>query len=416
MAVVNENNTAAVNIGSEAGLTAQEGQLTLDARMQMDDIHMVASGASNSYTKEHGGGLVGNATVMVTNLEDTATVTVADRSETNAQPAALTGKKGVAVNSRVLVDYNRVQKMVDDVKRAAADIKAGFSGLGGSISSDWEALLKAVTDKADALEAALGTFTADETLLTSDDGILKATNPFSAATELLSALDTLNEQIAAAEKDPAQQTTAAKLKQAVSGLSDIVVNSIAFADPNSYANFAAVSNAKGDDGGGSGTGTAATIAGTVMITNVDHGSKVLLGNNVQINSEGTVDVGAENLMKDVSLAGVTAAIFNNAGGNSSVGATVNIADFDTNTVVAVGEGSHITGGEINIAGTNTIDHVAVAASAGKGASGEAGASGVTLNGMVSVISGDSKVLTIVDDEASLTAQKTVPVLLRPVVR
>lgn len=141
------------------------------------------------------------------------------------------------------------------------------------------------------------------------------------------------------------------------------------------------------------------IAGTVMITNVDHGSKVLLGNNVQINSEGTVDVGAENLMKDVSLAGVTAAIFNNAGGNSSVGATVNIADFDTNTVVAVGEGSHITGGEINIAGTNTIDHVAVAASAGKGASGEAGASGVTLNGMVSVISGDSKVLTIVDDEA-----------------
>lgn len=184
-----------------------------------------------------------------------------------------------------------------------------------------------------------------------------------------------------------------------------MVNSIAFADPNSYANFAAVSNAKGDDGGGSGTGTAATIAGTVMITNVDHGSKVLLGNNVQINSEGTVDVGAENLMKDVSLAGVTAAIFNNAGGNSSVGATVNIADFDTNTVVAVGEGSHITGGEINIAGTNTIDHVAVAASAGKGASGEAGASGVTLNGMVSVISGDSKVLTIVDDEASLTAQK-----------
>lgn len=405
VAVVNENNTAAVNIGSEAGLTAQEGQLTLDARMQMDNIHMVASGASNSYTKEHGGGLVGNATVMVTNLEDTATVTVADRSETNAQPAALTGKKGVAVNSRVLVDYNRVQKMVDDVKRAAADIKAGFSGLGGSISSDWEALLKAVTDKADALEAALGTFTADETLLTSDDGILKATNPFSAATELLSALDTLNEQIAAAEKDPAQQTTAAKLKQAVSGLSDIVVNSIAFADPNSYANFAAVSNAKGDDGGGSGTGTAATIAGTVMITNVDHGSKVLLGNNVQINSEGTVDVGAENLMKDVSLAGVTAAIFNNAGGNSSVGATVNIADFDTNTVVAVGEGSHITGGEINIAGTNTIDHVAVAASAGKGASGEAGASGVTLNGMVSVISGDSKVLTIVDDEASLTAQQ-----------
>lgn len=405
VAVVNENNTAAVNIGSEAGLTAQEGQLTLDARMQMDDIHMVASGASNSYTKEHGGGLVGNATVMVTNLEDTATVTVADRSETNAQPAALTGKKGVAVNSRVLVDYNRVQKMVDDVKRAAADIKAGFSGLGGSISSDWEALLKAVTDKADALEAALGTFTADEMLLTSDDGILKATNPFSAATELLSALDTLNEQIVAAEKDPAQQTTAAKLKQAVSGLSDIVVNSIAFADPNSYANFAAVSNAKGDDGGGSGTGTAATIAGTVMITNVDHGSKVLLGNNVQINSEGTVDVGAENLMKDVSLAGVTAAIFNNAGGNSSVGATVNIADFDTNTVVAVGEGSHITGGEINIAGTNTIDHVAVAASAGKGASGEAGASGVTLNGMVSVISGDSKVLTIVDDEASLTAQK-----------
>lgn len=52
VAVVNEKNNASVNIGSEAGLTAQTGQITLDAKMQMDDIHMTASGASNSYTKE----------------------------------------------------------------------------------------------------------------------------------------------------------------------------------------------------------------------------------------------------------------------------------------------------------------------------------------------------------------------------
>lgn len=405
VAVVNESNSSTVNIGSEAGLTATEGKMTLDAKMQMDDIHMVASGASNSYTKDQGGGIVGNATVMVTNLDDKATVTIADRSDDKAQQAALTAKKGVDIKSSVNVDYNRVQKMIENVKKAAADIKEGFSGLGGSISSDWQKLLDDISNKADTLEAALGTFTADETLLTSDEGIAKAANPFTAASELLAALDTLNEQIAAAEQDTSQQNTAAKLKQAVSGLSDIVVNSVAFADPNNYANFGAVSSAKGDDGSssGSGTGTMATVAGTVMITNVDHNSKVLLGNNVQINTEGTVNVGAENLMKDVSLAGVTASIFTTGGGKSSVGATVNIADFDTNTVVAIGQGSHISGGEINITGENTIDHVAVAASAGKGASGDAGASGVTLNGMVSMISGDSKVLTIVDDEASLTA-------------
>ena len=405
VAVVNEKNNASVNIGSEAGLTAQTGQITLDAKMQMDDIHMTASGASNSYTKEQGGGIVGNASVLVTNLENQATVTVADRSDAKLADAAISGAKGVTINSQVKIDYNRVQKMIDAVKDAAANIEAGFSGLGGSISSDWQNLLDAVKAKAKALEAAVGTFSADETLLTSDDGILEAAGPFTAAKELLAALDTLNEQIAAAEKDPAQQTTAAQLKQAVSGLSDVVVNAVAFADPNNYANFGAVSNAKGDDGSGQGTGTQATVAGTVMVTNVKNNSKVLLGNNVKIDSQGTVEVGAENMMKDVSLAGVTASIFNNAGGNSSMGATVNIGNFDTNTVAAVGEGSQISGGEINITGSNTIDHVAVAASAGKGASGESGGSGVTLNGMVSVISGDSKVLTIVDDEASLTASK-----------
>ena len=174
-------------------------------------------------------------------------------------------------------------------------------------------------------------------------------------------------------------------------------------------NFAASSASKGSSGDtGSIAGhhsSAVNGAGTVMVNTVNSVSKVEIGSNAVINAVGKVELNAENYMKDVSLGGLNAVPLTNSGGGTaaSIGATVNYSDFNTDTVVAVNDGAAISGGDINIAGSNEIDHVSVAGSAGMGPSDETESKGIVLNGMLSFVDGSSDILTVVDDGAKLTA-------------
>ena len=186
---------------------------------------------------------------------------------------------------------------------------------------------------------------------------------------------------------------------------------LSFADPNSYGNFAAASASKGSSGDtGAIAGhhpSAINGAGTVMVNNVDSVSKVEVGSNSVIASNGKVNLNAENYMKDVSLGGLNTVPLTNSGGGTaaSIGATVNYSDFNTDTIVAVNDGANISGGDINIAGSNEIDHVSVAGGAGMGPSDETGSNGIVLNGMLSFVNGSSDILTVVDDGAILKADQ-----------
>ena len=188
-------------------------------------------------------------------------------------------------------------------------------------------------------------------------------------------------------------------------------SALAFIDPNSYGNFAASSASKGSSGNQSTVGghipSAINGAGTVIVNNVDTVSKVEIGSNTGIESDRDVNINAESFMKDVTLGGLNAMPITNSGGGTtaSIGATVNYSDFNTDTVVAVNNGASITGVNINIAGSNEIDHVSVAGSAGVGPSSEKPNSGIVLNGMLSFVNGSSDILTVVDDGASLTAKQ-----------
>ena len=143
-----------------------------------------------------------------------------------------------------------------------------------------------------------------------------------------------------------------------------------------------------------------------MVNNIDSVSKVEIGSNSEINSNGKVNLNAENYMKDVSLGGLNTVPLTNSGGGTvaSIGATVNYSDFNTDTIVAVNDGASISGGDINIAGSNEIDHVSVAGGAGKSPSDENASNNIVLNGMISLVNGSSDILTVVDDGASLTAK------------
>ena len=395
-----QKHDSSVTIGKNASLKANEGKLDIGAMTKIEDAHITATGTTSSYNDAYPAELTVNTAVLVNNMDNSSSVVVADRDEGSAD--ALKGKNGVSVNASTRFEYNRIKNMIQDVKDAAKQIASAVGGLNGSIKNDFNGFIDTLNKQIDAWESAFKT--ADETLATSDKGVLAIGEAATAGYNVLTALNNLNTML-----DNSGSEVAAGTKAAIQGASDLLTSALAFADPNSYGNFAASSASKGSSGDtGSIAGhhsSAVNGAGTVMVNTVNSVSKVEIGSNAVINADGKVELNAENYMKDVSLGGLNAVPLTNSGGGTaaSIGATVNYSDFNTDTVVAVNDGAAISGGDINIAGSNEIDHVSVAGSAGMGPSDETESKGIVLNGMLSFVDGSSDILTVVDDGAKLTA-------------
>lgn len=395
-----QKHDSSVTIGKNASLKANEGKLDIGALTKIEDAHITATGTTSSYNDAYPAELTVNAAVLLNNMDNSSSVVVADRDEGSAD--ALKGKNGVSVNASTRFEYNRIKNMIQDVKDAANQIASAVGGLDGSIKNDFNGFINTLNKQIDAWESAFKT--ADETLATSDKGVLAIGEAATAGYNVLTALNNLNTML-----DNRGSEVAADTKAAIQGASDLLTSALAFADPNSYGNFAASSASKGSSGDTSSIAghhsSAVNGAGTVMVNTVNSVSKVEIGSNAVINAVGKVELNAENYMKDVSLGGLNAVPLTNSGGGTaaSIGATVNYSDFNTDTVVAVNDGAAISGGDINIAGSNEIDHVSVAGSAGMGPSDETESKGIVLNGMLSFVDGSSDILTVVDDGAKLTA-------------
>ena len=396
-----QKHDSSVTIGKNASLNANEGKLDIGALTKIEDAHITATGTTSSYNDAYPAELTVNAAVLVNNMDNSSSVVVADREAESTEPT-LNGKNGVSVNSSTRFEYNRIKNMIQDVKDAANQIASAVGGLDGSIKNDFKGFINTLNEQIITWERAFSS--ADETLATSDNGVLAIGEAATAGYNVLTALNNLNTML-----DNSGSEVAADTKAAIQGASDLLTSALAFADPNSYGNFAASSASKGSSGDtGSIAGhhsSAVNGAGTVMVNTVNSVSKVEIGSNAVINADGKVELNAENYMKDVSLGGLNAVPLTNSGGGTaaSIGATVNYSDFNTDTVVAVNDGADISGGDINIAGSNEIDHVSVAGSAGMGPSDEAKPNGIVLNGMLSFVDGSSDILTVVDNGAKLTA-------------
>lgn len=399
-----QEHKSGVNIGKNGSLTAQNGMLGVNAETLIEDAHIAATGTTYSYNDAYPAGATLNASVLVNNMDNSSSVVVADRDAASTEPA-LSGKTGVDVNASVSFEYNRIQNMIQDVKDAYNQIETATASLKGAIKTDFDNFLNDLKTQISTWERAFAT--ADETLATSDSGVLSIGEAATAGYNVLNALNNLNTMLDSTSGSEVADAT----KASIQGASDLLSSALAFIDPNSYGNFAASSASKGSSGNQSTVGghipSAINGAGTVIVNNVDTVSKVEIGSNTGIESYRDVNINAESFMKDVTLGGLNAMPITNSGGGTtaSIGATVNYSDFNTDTVVAVNNGASITGVNINIAGSNEIDHVSVAGSAGVGPSGETQSNGVVLNGMLSFVNGSSDILTVVDNGASLTANQ-----------
>ena len=376
-----ESNTADVKIGQGVALAAKN-DLNITAKSVIEDTQMQITGKSNNYDKDTSNKALVNASVLYGKLDNTATVTVAGGEEAQGSAPATNvtltgGKVNIAANSSF--EYNRINRMVQEVKDACAKVKAAYKG---ENHADIEA-------KADALSNAADAFFnyAKDNCFSSNGG------------EQVDFMDLFGGQKFKDFTDACSALTGALGNEATDiavGPLNVVSAAAAFANPNSYLNFSAGSANGGKSGPGENEKPATiALAGSAVATDISNNARVLIGKNATITAKDELAMKAASKQFDVSLAGKLGL---NGGGESAVGGTFAVGLADANSLVAVAQGAKLTAGSIDIGTENKIDHVQLSLAAGKGAS-----KGVS--GMVGYLEGASNSLVSVDDEAVINAGK-----------
>lgn len=374
-----ESNTADVKIGQGVALAAKN-DLNITAKSVIEDTQMQITGKSNNYDKDTSNKALVNASVLYGKLDNTATVTVAGGEEAK-NPAKATnvtltgGKVNIAADSSF--EYNRIKRMVQEVKDACAKVKDAYKGANN----------KDISDKADALSAA------------ADDFFTYATNNCFSATggEQVDFMDLFGGQKYKDFTAACSALTSALGSEATDiavGPINVVSAAAAFANPNSYLNFSAGSANGGKSGPGKNEKPATiALAGSAVATDISNNARVLIGKNANIKAGNELAMQAASKQFDVSLAGKLGL---NGGGENAAGGTFAVGLADANSLVAVAQGAKLTAGSIDIGTENKIDHIQLSLAAGKGAT-----SGVS--GMVGYLEGASNSLVSVDDEAVINA-------------
>ena len=374
-----ESNTADVKIGQGVALAAKN-DLNITAKSVIEDTQMQITGKSNNYDKDTSNKALVNASVLYGKLDNTATVTVAGGEEAQGSAPATNvtltgGKVNIAANSSF--EYNRINRMVQEVKDACAKVKAAYTGANHD----------EINAKADALSTAADAFFnyAKDNCFSSNGG------------EQVDFMDLFGGQKYKDFTAACSALTSAlgdEAKNIAVGPINVVSAAAAFANPNSYLNFSAGSANGGKSGPGEHEKHATiALAGGAVATDISNNARVLIGKNANIKAGNELAMQAASKQFDVSLAGKLGL---NGGGESAVGGTFAVGLADANSLVAVAQGAKLTAGSIDIGTENKIDHIQLSLGAGKGTT-----SGVS--GMVGYLEGASNSLVSVDDEAVINA-------------
>lgn len=383
-----ESNTADVKIGQGVALTAKN-DLDITAKSVIQDTQMQITGKSNNYDEAVNNKALVNASVLYSKLDNTATVTVAGGEEANGSTnVTLTGGGKVNIAANSSFEYNRINRMVQEVLDACDKVKKAYT--------DNTEINNAVTELENNANAFLN-YAKD--------------NCFSATGEQqVDFMDLFGGETFGNFTKACNDLTSALGDKAAGiavGPLNVVSAAAAFANPNSYLNFSAGSANGGKSGSDAATGSAtggnsgsdaATIAlaGSAVATDISNNARVLIGKNANITA--TTDelaMKATSKQFDVSLAGKLGL---NGGAKNAFGGTFAVGLADANSLVAVAQGAKLnaTAGSIDIGTENKIDHVQLSLGAGKGASNG-------ISGMVGYLEGASNSLVSVDDEAVINA-------------
>ena len=413
--VADERTTAGVKFGKNSVTEAKNGSLNTSANNTVSDTLLTASGVTSTFknTDSDSDTVTIAVGTVFGGMKNSASVTVEDG--TKDQKAQLKAGKDLSLTTSARMDYNRVteiKKGLDDslqaVKSAAEDMKK------------WDEMaqlpeLKELYDELVTLEQTLeGISTTfytnylkhapDGTNLTAEGTLNEVTNLaatgwnlYNQFLELQDAAMKLYADIQA--QDPLlqmQEEVRTRVTNLLASPIDVVSSSMEFLKPNNYANISAAASAKG------GADTAVATAASVTVSDFNFNSQVKVGKNAQLTAGDTLNLQADEAIKDVTMTGKSKLWLNDAATGKAdgvgIGGSFNYQDFDNDTLVQVAKGASLTAGDMALASSSDVFHTGVMLSAGK-------ADGSAISGMMTLTSSDSSNQVLVDKDALLKAVK-----------
>lgn len=413
--VADERTTAGVNFGRNSVTEAKNGSLQASANNTVYDTLLTASGVTSTFKNMDSDSDTVTIAVgtVFGGMKNSASVTVEDG--TKDQKAQLKAGQDLSLKANARMDYNRVaeiKKGLDDslqaVKAAAEDMK------------DWKELgefgdLKTIYDNLVTLEGKLENMSVtfyknylqhapDGTNLTAEGTLNEVTNLAATGWDLYNQFLELQDAAMNLYADvqaqnplfQAKQQAKEKVMNLLASPIDVVSSSMEFLSPNNYANISAAASAKG------GADTAVATAASVTVSDFNFNSQVKVGKNAQLTAGDTLNLQANEAIKDVTMTGKSKFWLNDAATGKSdgvgLGGSFNYQDFDNDTLVQVAKGASLTAGDMALASSSDVFHTGVMLSAGK-------ADGSAISGMMALTSSDSSNQVLVDKDALLEAVK-----------
>lgn len=395
--VADETNKANVNIGSKASVQAGQ-ELTAKAESKVYDTMMTASGTTSSFkNSDNSSDTVTIATgVVYAGMDNQADVTVADG--TAAQHATLKADGNLNLQSSNTMEYHRPERMKRELDRSIEKLNTAIDaienmpeakvGQAKEILEQLEKLKTSMTGMAAAFTTDYLKDTSNVKNLTAEGTLNKIGNVAGTGWEILNAVTKIQQSVGQL------QDVTSPFGEVVTNALAVVMNAVAFTEPNQYANVSAAAVSRG------GSDTKASLAAAVTATDFDYGSHVTVGKHASLTAENTLNLKAEEAVKDVNITGKNKVWKNDAeaAGGVGIGGSVNYQNFDTDTLVKVDKGAALTAGDMELASSSDIFHTGVMLSAGK-------AEGSAISGMLAMTDSDSKNQTLVDKDAVLKAVK-----------
>lgn len=413
--VADERTTAGVKFGKNSVTEAKNGSLNTSANNTVSDTLLTASGVTSTFknTDSDSDTVTIAVGTVFGGMKNSASVTVEDG--TKDQKAQLKAGKDLSLTTSARMDYNRVteiKKGLDDslqaVKSAAEDMKK------------WDEMaqlpeLKELYDELVTLEQTLeGISTTfytnylkhapDGTNLTAEGTLNEVTNLAATGWNLYNQFLELQDAAMKLYADIQAQDPLLQMKEEVrtrvtnllASPIDVVSSSMEFLKPNNYANISAAASAKG------GADTAVATAASVTVSDFNFNSQVKVGKNAQLTAGDTLNLQADEAIKDVTMTGKSKLWLNDAATGKAdgvgIGGSFNYQDFDNDTLVQVAKGASLTAGDMALASSSDVFHTGVMLSAGK-------ADGSAISGMMTLTSSDSSNQVLVDKDALLKAVK-----------
>lgn len=395
--VADETNKANVNIGSKASVQAGQ-ELTAKAESKVYDTMMTASGATSSFkNSDNSSDTVTIATgVVYAGMDNQADVTVADG--TDDQHATLKADGNLNLQSSNTMEYHRPERMKRELDRSIEKLNTAIDaienmpeakvGQAKEILEQLEKLKTSMTGMAAAFTTDYLQDTSNVKNLTAEGTLNKIGNVAGTGWEILNAVTKIQQSVGQL------QDVTSPFGEVVTNALAVVMNAVAFTEPNQYANVSAAAVSRG------GSDTKASLAAAVTATDFDYGSHVTVGKHASLTAGNALDLRAEEAIKDVNITGKNKVWKNDAeaAGGVGIGGSVNYQNFDTDTLVKVDKGAALTAGDMELASSSDIFHTGVMLSAGK-------AEGSAISGMLAMTDSDSKNQTLVDKDAVLKAVK-----------